>query len=63
MGIITGPAATGKSEFIVTVLQPFLYCASGTPKIFSSPQVPICTPDNAATDELASHIFDSALTQ
>ena len=60
MGIITGPAATGKTEFIVTVLQPFLYCTtSGTnPSISTAPQVLICTPDNAATDELASHIFN-----
>lgn len=56
MGIITGPATTGKTEFIVTILQPSLNCtASGTtPKNSTTPQVLICT------DKLGGHIYERA---
>lgn len=64
MGIITGPAATGKTEFIMTIVQPFLYRLASfklnTFEGFDYPQVLICTPDDAAASQLASHIYNSA---
>lgn len=56
MGIVTGPAATGKTEFILTILQPFLHAKKDS----AQPGVLICTPDNATADELACHIYNRA---
>jgi hypothetical protein len=62
VGLITGPAATGKSSFILDVLQPFLHVSSSVvgrrSQNINHPRVLICTPDNAAADDLALRLYD-----
>lgn len=74
MGIITGPAATGKTAFIENVVQPFLLTKE-PPSVADDEEgdvfydadeqlgsditqtcVLMCTPDNAAADEMALRI-------
>jgi hypothetical protein len=52
IGLITGPAGTGKSTLITTIIQPFL---SG-----GNSQVLLCTPDNATADNLAERVYRCA---
>ena len=37
IGIVTGPAATGKTSFIVTVVQPFLWSPTNLPPVIANP--------------------------
>jgi hypothetical protein len=55
VGIITGPAATGKTQFILDILQPFL-----SNRNTNHPQVLVCTPNNAAADDLARRLHSQS---
>lgn len=55
VGIITGPAGTGKTQFILDILQPFL-----SNRNTNHPQVLVCTPNNAAADDLARRLHSQS---
>lgn len=55
VGIIAGPAATGKAQFILDILQPFL-----SNRNTNHPQVLVCISNNAAADDFARRLHSQS---
>ena len=71
MGLVIGPAATGKTRFIISAILPFLLSTTTGLDIPASDHIPMseirdhqlqyCTPDNFTADDVAEKIYDLAM--